>query len=391
MFKTSGRIALAALLAASAAQGAQLQWKQLPATPVLPANNLSDIPNPSTARANLGLGSLATATPGANVLSAIGAAAVGSGGIVLQTGANINPALVQMNSAPNNGPFNVKMSAAGQYGTGYFENYSTADDLGSSPWNTPNYITLRDVYQGTRGTGHGNSSYAGDGNGPVIALSSWSRSGTYLSAVTLNGGLESAASGFECSDLDVNGYLNGAVVGLVAVDACGGTGGAGGTNSTPSFLPGSDLSWNIGQNNGSLVRRWLNGYFGGTVQAATLSLSGNAFVSGGIIEQLPYTSGWAYDTSGITGTLTTGGSQAFATGSGLIAIKNTTNSDVGLFNCSGGTCLLISSTFGTWVAGTSPASGKVAVGYTSSHYTITSNYGSTVSLAVGLWRVGAAN
>lgn len=223
------------------------------------------------------------------------------------------PTSIQANSAPNNGPLNIKMSAAAQPTTAYFENFSTADDQGASPWNTPNYVTIRDVYKGTRGTNHGNTANAGDGNGPVIDFQSWSRRGTYLDAVTLNGGLESAAANAECSDLDINGYLAGSVVGMFAIDACGG-----GLTSTPTVFPGGDITWNLGWS----TRRWNNGYFGGTVNMATAAVSGNAFISGSafITGQggMPL-----YDTTGtgVNGPHMVQGSIALASGSATVTLS----------------------------------------------------------------------
>ena len=51
-------------------------------TPLNPVNNLSDLTSPSTARTSMGLGALATTTPGTGVSSALGNAANSSGGVV---------------------------------------------------------------------------------------------------------------------------------------------------------------------------------------------------------------------------------------------------------------------------------------------------------------------
>ena len=51
-------------------------------TPLNSANNLSELSNAATARANLGLGALSTTTPGSGVPAALGAAANGNGGFV---------------------------------------------------------------------------------------------------------------------------------------------------------------------------------------------------------------------------------------------------------------------------------------------------------------------
>ena len=51
-------------------------------TPLNPANNLSDLLSASSARTNMGLGTLATTTPGSGVASALAADANGSGGVV---------------------------------------------------------------------------------------------------------------------------------------------------------------------------------------------------------------------------------------------------------------------------------------------------------------------
>ncbi len=59
-------------------------------TPLNPANNLSDLSSPSTARTNLGLGALATTTPGTGVSSALGNAANSSGGVVTSPVGNAN-------------------------------------------------------------------------------------------------------------------------------------------------------------------------------------------------------------------------------------------------------------------------------------------------------------
>ena len=50
----------------------KIQWKQLPATPLIPANNLSELASPSISRNNLGLGALSTVTPGSGVSAALG-------------------------------------------------------------------------------------------------------------------------------------------------------------------------------------------------------------------------------------------------------------------------------------------------------------------------------
>ena len=51
-------------------------------TPLNPANNLSDLSSPSSAITNLGLGTLATTTPGTGVAAALGNALNGAGGLL---------------------------------------------------------------------------------------------------------------------------------------------------------------------------------------------------------------------------------------------------------------------------------------------------------------------
>jgi hypothetical protein len=65
------------MLATGAAAG------NLDFTPLAPANNFSDVSSSTTARTNLGLGALATVTPGTGVASALAQATNGSGGAVV--------------------------------------------------------------------------------------------------------------------------------------------------------------------------------------------------------------------------------------------------------------------------------------------------------------------
>lgn len=102
------------------------------------------------------------------------------------------------------------------------------------------------------------------------------------------------------------------------------------------------------------------------------------------------TLGWQYDTSTQTPlTVASGSNIALAShGNGLVAVGNQTNGDIGLYDCGGGTCVLVSSSLSTWVSSTTtPASGKMSVAFDGSTYSIYNNTGSSVNANAMLLKV----
>lgn len=213
------------------------------------------------------------------------------------------------NGVADNGPLSSKMSAAGQATVSFFENYSTSDESyygGAFPYNTPAWADLEDKYQGTRGVNHGNASYAGDGNGPVLDFKSWSRRGSYLDSFGINCGLVSAAANDEESLCDFNGYLNGTITTLFTINAQTTSVEPGGTNGVMNL--GDDTSLGAGHINA----HWNDAWFGGTLTTTTGVVTGNLFVGGAavlhleIVSSLPTcnsgTEGWMFGVTDATST-----------------------------------------------------------------------------------------
>ena len=88
-----------ALACAPAFGDQKIQWKQLPATPLIPANNLSELASPSISRNNLGLGGLATVTPGSGVASAAANAINATGGVLTYGMIGTSGATIPLNSS----------------------------------------------------------------------------------------------------------------------------------------------------------------------------------------------------------------------------------------------------------------------------------------------------
>ena len=123
---------------------------------------------------------------------------------------------------------------------------------------TPTSVTVTGTATGTP-TAMGwvyDAATAGNGNGPVHDFQSLNSAGVVRDSLLLNGGLIIATAGAEQSDFDIDGYLNGSISVLTAVDA-----------SRPAYIPGLDNIWALGDialggANHSL-QRWTYGYFTG--------------------------------------------------------------------------------------------------------------------------------
>ena len=112
---SSGGVVTSPVGGASLASGAAAA--NLGFTPLNPANNLSDLSSASAAWANLGLGALATTTPGAGVAAALANAANSSGGVATSPVAGSNATF----SPPGQPPITLQQRGlfqvfAGDYG-----------------------------------------------------------------------------------------------------------------------------------------------------------------------------------------------------------------------------------------------------------------------------------
>lgn len=103
---------------------------------------------------------------------------------------------------------------------------------------------------------------------------------------------------------------------------------------------------------------------------------------------LPITTAWQFDASSqAPQVVANGGSLPLAAGTGLLALRNLANGDVGLYNC-GTTCTLVSSSGGTWSPPTTtPVAGTLSLTISGGVPTVFSNYGTSTTLSGALTRV----
>ncbi len=129
-----------------------------------------------------------------------------------------------------------------------------------------------------------------------------------------------------------------------------------------------------------IIKLPVNGYDPATFNGAVTTNA--AITANAAINMNPgATTAWALNGAGNTVTIANGANTSLPAGSGVVMLIDNSSGDTGLFVCGGGTVALISSTLGNFVSGTTPAAGKISLGF-STTYRIYNNFGSSRTLSV---------
>ena len=114
---------------------------------------------------------------------------------------------------------------------------------------------------------------------------------------------------------------------------------------------------------------------------ATVTDGGNFVTKGAVMPNVPSNVTWSINTASTAFALNNATTYALAAASGLVLVTNHSNGHSGLFLCSGGAVILVSTTAPSWVAG-APAAGKAGVEFVGGVYRINNNIGAAQTFAV---------